>query len=245
MIRSIIVDDEPRAIKALQILLERHCRNVSVEGVAHNIAEALVLILRFKPVLVFLDINMPNGSGMDLVEKIRDQKGINVIFTTAYQEYAVKAFRLSAIDYLLKPIDKEELVNAIERYQEAIEDTHAIQMNLLNDMLQNNKPRKIAINTADSLHMVNIDDILYLSSERNYTKLHLDDSTLLASKPLGEFEELLSDLNFFRVHRSYMINLSRVREYQKKKLAAVLDNGVAVEVSRNRKESLSKRLQSL
>ena len=245
MIPTIIADDEPRAITALQILLDRHCKQVNVIAVANNINDAFELISKNKPSLIFLDINMPHGSGLELLAQLKDNQDVKVIFTTAYQEYAVKAFRMSAIDYLLKPVDKEELIEDLERYRQSISRPHAMEMNLLNDLLKDSKTKKMAINTADSLHMVEMDDILYLKSERNYTHLFFQDSTIVASKSLGEFEDLLTEYGFLRIHRSCIVNLFRVKEYRKRNMDLVLHDGTVLEVSRNRKEQLAEKLQNL
>ena len=172
---------------------------------------------------------------------------IKVIFTTAYEEYAVRAFRLAAYDYLLKPIDKQELVEVVDRLmEESNPDRDRIQMDLLQQLIRSQeKTRKIAINTSDSLHVVNMDEILYLTSQKSYTRFQLDDTTLLATKPISFYEDLLQHQRFFRVHRSHIVNLARARVYKKRKMEVILDDGSVIEVARNRKDELLQNLSSI
>ncbi len=243
MITSLIVDDEPRAIKALEILLERHCPEITVLGKASNINEAYEEIVKKKPDLVFLDINMPNGSGLDLLKRISDTEQTKVIFTTAYDEHAIQAFRLSAIDYVLKPVDKDELIQAINRYK--VQSNHSAhgEYTLLSQILDKQNERRIAVNTTDGVHVINLEEVFYLSSEKNYTTFHFHDSAIVASKPLGDYEKLLAEFQFVRVHRSYLINLKKIREYNKKRMGVVLENDEFIEVSRNRKDFLMNNLK--
>ncbi len=243
MIKSIIVDDEPRAVKALEILIERHCPEVEIIGKASNIQEAYGLIVKMKPSLVFLDINMPNGTGIELLERIKDTEDSKVIFTTAYDEFAIKALRLSAIDYLLKPVDKNELMQAILSFKKSESHSASPELSLLSQMLEKQNDRKIAVNTMDGVHVINLDEVLYLSSEKNYTTFHFEHTNILTSKPLGDYEKLLNEYRFIRVHRSYLVNINKIKEYNKKQAGVILENSQLIEVSRNRKEHLLENLK--
>lgn len=246
-ITAIVVDDEPNAIKALKASLEKHCREVQVVAEANNISEALRLIILKKPALVFLDINMPHGSGFDLLNQLKLQgtDPVGVIFTTAHQEYAIKALRLSALDYLLKPIDAGDLVNAVDRFKKSQYNSKSSHFDLLTDLLKDHgEPKKIAINTTDSIHLVRLEDIFYLAAEKNYTQIHFADSSLLASKSLRFFEDLLDEFSFIRPHRSTLVNLSKVVEFRKKKLEIVLSNGAVVEVSRSSRDAVFNELRN-
>lgn len=243
MITSLIVDDEPRAIKALKILLEKYCPEVELIGTASNINEAYEQITTKKPSLVFLDINMPNGTGLELVERIKDTESTKVIFTTAYQEYAIKALRLSAIDYLLKPVDKNELISSVSRFKKQTSQSSQNQFSLLSELLEKQNSQRIAVNTLEGVHIINLDDVYFLSSEKNYSTFHFKDSCVLTSKSLGEYEKLLFEYQFFRAHRSFIVNLKKVREYNKKKMGIILDNGHFIEVSRNKKDLLIEKLK--
>ncbi|WP_420319191.1 LytR/AlgR family response regulator transcription factor [Ekhidna sp.] len=243
MIRSLIVDDEPRAVRALEITLERHCPEIELVGIANNIEEAFQLIVAQNPDLIFLDINMPKGTGLDLLERIKDTESAKVIFTTAHEEYAIKAFRLSAIDYLLKPVGKEELIIAINRFKET--STGKERMELLSELLEKKNPQRMAISTLDGFHIIDLDKLLYLSSEKNYSNFHTTEGIVLASKSIGEFEKYMDPDRFIRVHRSYIVNIDKVRSYDKKKGVLILHNQQTIEVSRNRKEVLLQKLKVL
>ncbi|WP_370087613.1 LytR/AlgR family response regulator transcription factor [Ekhidna sp.] len=243
MIKGLIVDDEPRAIKGLQILIEQYCPEITLIGSANNINEAYKIIVQKEPDLIFLDINMPNGSGIDLLKRLNKTSQAKVIFTTAYDEFAITALRLSALDYLLKPVDKAELISAIEKYKELAKTDE--RLNILSELIENKVSDRFSINTVDGIYILKYADVNFLSSEKNYTKFHLADSTMIASKPLGEYEKLLSDKNFVRLHRSYLVNMDKIVEYDKKQGSVVLENGVSVEVSRNKKDYLIEKLQQL
>ncbi|WP_421762856.1 LytR/AlgR family response regulator transcription factor [Ekhidna sp.] len=243
MIKSLIVDDEPRAVKALQITLERHCPEIDLIATASNIDDAFRIILSKKPDLVFLDINMPNGTGLDLLERIKDTEECKVIFTTAYEEHAITAFRLSAIDYLLKPIDKVELIQAINRYKKRKIDSERKKISVFTELYKKQHPERIAINTLEGVHVVDIDDLYFLSSEKNYTNFHLEKSIIIASKAIGEYEKWLNLDQFVRIHRSYIINLSKVKEFDKKKNGVMLQNELFIEVSRSKKDLLLQKLK--
>ena len=243
MIRSLIVDDEPRAVRGLQILIERNCPEITLIGSASGIEEAYKIIVQEKPDLVFLDINMPQGSGIDLFKRIHKNNRTKVVFTTAYDVFAITALRLSAIDYLLKPIDKNELIEAVERYKEVSQSDD--QLKVFSEILENKTPERFSINTVDGIYVIKYADVNFLSSEKNYTKFHLTDSTMLSSKPLGEYEKMFDSNKFVRIHRSYLVNLDKIVEFDKKSGNVILENGKTVEVSRNRKDYLIEKLQDM
>ncbi|MEM6829757.1 MAG: LytTR family DNA-binding domain-containing protein [Bacteroidota bacterium] len=240
-ISALLVDDEEKALKTLRLLIEKYCPEVEIVDQVENIDDAYQSIIKYDPNMLFLDINMPQGSGLDLLKRIQ---GIDteVIFTTAHQEYAIKALRLSALDYLLKPIDPEDLIGAVSRYKERSREKR--DYTLINEILNEKMPKRIAISSLDGVKVVNVEDIQYLSADKNYTTFHLNDGELIVSKSLGEFEKLLQDYEFFRVHRSVLINMVHLAEYKKGKEARVrLNNGVELEVSRNRKDQLLEKLK--
>ena len=243
MIRSLIVDDEPRAVKGLQILVEKYCPEINLIGSAHNIEDAYKVIIQERPELVFLDINMPHGTGIDLLERIKNSESTKVIFITAYDEFAIKALRLSAIDYLLKPVDKEELIGAVERFKSLSRSDR--QLSVLTEFFEKKKSNRFSINTMDGIHILENEDVFYISSEKNYSKFHLLESFILASKPLGDYEKILDPNQFIRIHRSYLVNLDKVCEFDKKQGGVVLKDGTFLEVSRSKKDFLLEKLQSL
>ncbi|MEP1032313.1 LytTR family DNA-binding domain-containing protein [Ekhidna sp.] len=229
IIKTLLVDDEPRAIKTLKLLLEKHVPEVNVIGIANNIQQAFTIIRDDKPELVFLDVNMPNGTGLELIERIKSLS-VKVILTTAYQEHAIEALRLSVLDYLLKPIDKSELKRAINRYFEL---TYAEQPVL--------EAQKITINTADGMHIMELNKIHYIQSDKNYSVFHTEEGTLVSSKSLGYYEQLLHG-SFLRIHRSYIVNLNQIKHLKKGKIfQAVLSNGDILEVSKSKKDELMEK----
>src|SRR5579872_4375761 len=200
MINAMIVDDEPYCVEALQILLGRYCPQVKVIGAYHSGAQALEPIREQQPQLLFLDIEMPRMNGFELLEKIKDLD-FELIFTTSYDRYAIKAIRHSALDYLLKPIDREELQLSIRKVEQRLKAPLPQQIDMLFQRLQspNHLFNKIAIPTMEGLQLVAVDDILYCLSDSNYTVLTLKDKQkVVASRTLKEIEELLEDYPFLR-----------------------------------------------
>ncbi len=235
MIKALLVDDEPNALKALRLLIQKHCPEIEILAETDNITDAYKQIVELNPELIFLDINMPNGSGLELLERIQGFN-IEVIFTTAYQEYAIKALRLSALDYLLKPISHEELKTAISRF---VSQKFKYDYSLVSEILSSEKLRRIAINTQGGVRILNVADIMYLKSDKNYSIFYLVEQNVVASRALGEFEKLLHGHGFIRIHRSTLINVSHIREYKKgKEPKVLLGDGTELEVSRSRKEEL-------
>ncbi len=249
MIRTIIIDDEPRARKLLANILAKHCTNVSLVSQADDVQSGIRAIQEHKPDLVLLDIKMPGGSGFDLIEQLSDID-FKLIFVTAFEEYAVRAFKFSALDYILKPIDAEELISAIERVEKGL---HKDDINLkLNAFISNidsiaKEVKKIVLRTAESIHVVNVQDIIRCESERNYTWFYFNDNRkLLVSKPLNSFEELLEDYQFLRTHRSHLINLKYLERYDKAEGGtAIMKDNSSVPVANRRRELFMKLLEEL
>lgn len=246
MINAIIVDDEPYCCEALSILLNRYCPQVEVRGSYHSAMDALSDIREKKPQLLFLDIEMPRMNGFELLEKIRDLS-FELIFTTSYDQYAIKAIRFSALDYLLKPIDREELVRSVQKVEQRLKSPLPQQIDLLFQKLQSPTQlfSKIAIPTMEGLQMVAVDNIIHCTSDSNYTILILkDQQRVIASRTLKEIEELLEDYSFIRVHHSNVVNLNEICKYIKGEGGyLVMSDGSSVNVSRSRKEGLLKKLQ--
>jgi two-component system LytT family response regulator len=244
MINAFIVDDEPYCTEALAILLGRYCPQVCIEGIYHSGAQALAPIRELQPRLLFLDIEMPRMNGFELLEKIKDLD-FELIFTTSYDQYAIKAIRHSALDYLLKPIDREELLASMGKVEQRLKAPLAHQFDLLFQKLQSPLFSKIAIPTMEGLQMVGVDSIVHCVSDSNYTVLTLKEKQkIVASKTLKEVEELLEDYGFLRVHHSHLINLNEVNKYIKGEGGyLVMSDESSVPVSRARKEALLRRLQ--
>lgn len=245
MLSAIIIDDEQKGRLALREKLRDYCPEVQLLGEAANGAEGLKLIQEQKPEIVFLDIEMPRMSGFEMLHML-PQKSFHLIFTTAYDQYAIKAIRYAAFDYLLKPVDIEELKSAIERVREQSQDNteeklQVLQQNLDTGALQG----KIAIPTLECLLFFNISDIVCLEAKSNYTAIHFSNHPiLLASRTLKDFEDLLPTDLFFRTHHSHIINLQYIKRYIRGEGGQIeLENGLYVTVSRRKKEELLKKFR--
>lgn len=245
MITATIIDDEKKCVSYLSKTLEKKFPEISVIGTAQNVAEGLKLLQHHKPDILFLDIEMPGKNGFELLNAI-GEINFEVIFTTAYNEYAIKAIRFAALDYLLKPVDEEELKQALERYKQKKKQTTGDQINLLFDNLKNiaNAFTKISVSTADGVIFLNVADIIYCEATGSYTHFFLKNKEkLLSSRTLKDFEEMLSENNFFRIHHSYLINMNEIKRYIRGEGGSVImSNGNEVLVSRRKKEEFIKRL---
>lgn len=234
MIRAVIIDDIPEAISVLKSDLENYCVNIEVVGSAEGVVTGAKLIRDLKPDLVFLDIQMKDGSGFDLLEIVPDVQ-FKLIFTTASDEFAVKAFKFAAVDYLLKPIDPDELMDAVSRIEG--QDKAAQRIDLLKENFV--KAKRIALNTLEKIHIVNVEEILRCESNINYTMFYFTDGTkLLVTKTLKEFDNLLSGHNFIRVHQSHLINTNFIKEFLKSAGDIVMKDGTRVPVSTRKKQVL-------
>ena len=245
MITAIIIDDEAKGRLALREKISTYCPTIQVLAEASNGQEALLLIQDHKPQLIFLDIEMPRMNGFEMLNAL-PEKNFHVIFTTAYDQYAIKAIKYAAFDYLLKPVDIEELKSAVAK----IDSTEIVQTKKQAELLQQNlqHPKKLlhklAIPTLEGLFFYNINDIIRLEAHRNYTHIWFSNNTkILASKTLKEFEELLPEDVFFRTHHSHLINLNYIKRYIKGDGGQIeLQNGSYVDVSRRKKEEFLKAI---
>lgn len=241
MIRAVIIDDELNARENISFLLSEHCNGVEVAGMAENVTDAVQLIKTEKPDLIFLDIEIGEGSGFDVLDKISGLN-IEVIFTTAFNQYAIKAFKFSAIDYLLKPIDILDLKQAVERAEIRIKQNQISRSldNLMSNLSDNNrKLKKIGLPVQGGVQYFPLDEIIRLQSQSNYTTFYLNQNReLLISKTLKEYDELLSDQGFVRVHQSHLINIDHISQYQKSDGGyVILSDGSNVPLSKNYKEN--------
>lgn len=245
MVRCIVVDDESKSRESLKILLEDFCGNADVLALCQNVEEGVNAIEKHNPDVVFLDIQMQGETGFDLLTKV---KPINfeVIFTTAHSNYAIKAFKFSAIDYLLKPIDIEELKKAVEKVERKVNFNISAR---LEQLVQNLKPsagqnHKLALPTLDGLIFVKIEEIIYCEASSNYTQIFTHDGKKhVVSRTLKEYEELLADHDFFRIHNSFLINLNSIKKYVRGEGGyVIMSNDVSLDVSKRKKEAFLSRL---
>jgi two-component system LytT family response regulator len=238
MVKALIVDDEFRARTSLFNLLREYCPQVTVTGMAENVNAALQAIIEQKPDIVLLDIDMPDQNGFQLLQHF-ENPDFEIIFTTAYSEFAVKAFEVSAIDYLLKPLEITKLQAAVDKVSQR-QGKNALpeRVHALRENLKVNQIRKIALPVSGGLEFVQIDDIFYLEAEGSYTRIVTAQFKLLISKKIKEFEYLLSeDIRFFRIHRSFIINTQYITKYIRNDGTYLqMENGATIPVARERKQ---------
>jgi two-component system LytT family response regulator len=243
VIKTVIIDDDRSAILILQSLLSGNFPNIEIVGTANNVSEAVFLIDAVKPELVFLDINMPDGKGFDVIERV-SYKNFQVIFVTAFDKYAVRAFEFSALHYLVKPVDLDMLKSAVERYKEVkVEDIDS-RLKVLRDSLKS-KNEKIIIPSTDGLNIVRLSEIIRLEASDVYTLFYMTTGQrFVASKPLNNYEKILEDLPFSRVHSKHLINLMFVKRYVKGKGGSIiLEDNTEVEVSVRKKADFLEKLK--
>lgn len=248
MIRCVIVEDEEMARKVLKSLLAQYCQDVMVCAEADDIVSGKNMIETFHPDLVFLDIEMPGGSGFKLLTSIVD-KDFEVVFITAYEQFAIKAIRHDALDYILKPIDPKELVAAVEKVKEAkYKKTLKKQYDSL---LKNLDPeqlvvRKISLSTADKIHLINVDDIIRCESDNYYTIIFFKDGTsLMVSKTLKEIDQKLEEYDFVRTHKSHLVNMRCIKNFIKDEMMVVMTDDTKVPVSKRKKERILEVINNL
>ena len=236
MLKACIVDDEKKGRDSLQKLLDLYCPEVEVIGQADSVNNAFLFITKEKPNLVFLDVEMPHGSGFELLKKF-DKINFKTIFVTAHKHYAIKAIKFAALDYLLKPVDVDELIEAV---QHACENTHQNQSSQYHNLLENianGKAGKIAVPVKEGMAFINPTDIIRLEADGAYTQIFTISDKYTATKNIKEYEQLLHEHNFFRAHHSHLINLKQVKGFSRVDgYFASMSDGVSVEVSRRKKD---------
>lgn len=255
MITAVIVDDEKRSRTFLKGHVNTFCPGLKIIGEAESVSSAVKLIQDLNPELVFLDIKMPDGTGFDVIERLREGDKsetlkFKIIFTTAFDQYAIKAIKFSALDYLLKPIDPEELMAAlkkikIEPAQKSINENIDVLISNVKSLSGTNK--KIALNTSNKTYIYKIDEIIRCESSGSYTVFYIKNAEpILISKSLGETEDLLKEHQFERIHKSHLINLNYLRTFIKSDGGFVeMENGDKIPVSNRKREYLIQLLKSL
>jgi two-component system LytT family response regulator len=243
LVKAFIVDDEFQSRNLLSKLLSGLAPDIQLIGQASSVDEAYISINDLHPDLVFLDVMLNEATGFDLLKKF-DEISFEIIFTTAHNEYALKAFRSNAIDYLLKPIDPDELQAAIAKAKNRLQSKQFTSPEHLENLYQTinnpqNPGKKIAIPTSDGFILQPIEEIIYCQAIGNYTQFYLTNKRkLLSSYTLKQYDDMLEEFNFFRAHKSYLINLNHVQQYRKGEGGTVImSDGMEVEVSRRNKES--------
>lgn len=238
--KTVIVDDEQDAVDFISSIIGEYCTCLEVVGKANNVIQGVAVINETKPDLVFLDVEMPNGTGFDLLAQF-PEKDFEVVFITAFNHYAIKAIKFSAVDYILKPININEFNDAVNRVVKKRSEKSSQgneNLKILMENLRSSLPSRLAIPTADGMEYLNPKDIIRIEADRSYSWFFLNGNRkILVSKHLKEFQELLSDRYFFRPHNSYLINLKYVKKYIRKEGGYIeMTDGSLISVSRNRKD---------
>lgn len=247
MIKAVIVDDEPYSCEVLGMLLQKYCPEVSVEAICYSPEVAFRVLSSANVQLLFLDVEMPHLNGFQLLEKL-PRINFEIIFTTSYDQYAIKAFRCSALDYLLKPVDREELQSAVKKALARLQSPMPQQFEILLQKINSSGTvSRIALPTMEGLQLVPMESIICCLSSSNYTIFHLKDKQkLTVSRTLKEIEEMLEDHHFLRVHHSHLVNVNEIRKYIRGEGGQlVMSDGSTVDVSRSKKEILLKKLHSV
>ncbi len=239
MLKTIIVDDEIDAVNFIESIIAEYCPKIEVVGKAHSAREGVKLINEKEPDLVFLDVEMPHGSGFDLLSHF-PQKTFEVIFITAFNHYAIKAVKFSAVDYILKPINISEFIEAVKKVEAGRQEKKDRNFNFdtLLENLRSSMPSKLAIPTSDGMEYLNTNEIVRVEADRSYSWFFLNDGRkFLVSRNLKEYQELLSDRNFFRTHNSHLINLSFVKKFIRQEGGYIqMEDESTVPISRGKKD---------
>lgn len=248
MLRALLVDDEVASIRSLEILLSQFCKQVEVIGTARSVEEALSKAQQLKPNLIFLDIEMPSGTGFDFLERSASCN-FEIIFITAHNNYAVKAFKYSAIDYILKPIEIEELVKAVEKVEEIMK-TNFDSRNKYNALFDNIReiiPQKLVVVVNGQYDCIDLRDVLYLELAGSKINVHLEDGSILNIEDVfSSIEESLLDRDFYRIHQNYMVNIQKVKRVIKVSSGNVeLITGLQLPLNPLKKEEFILRLSAI
>lgn len=246
MLNAIIIDDVPQAIQTLKEDLQDYCPEIEIIGTADGVVSGAKLLKQKTPDILFLDIHLKDGVGFDILE-ILPTINFKIIFTTGSDQHAIQAFKFSAVDYLLKPVDPDDLQAAVKKAKEQIEG-QSEQLNLLKDHLNiSNSPKRIALHTLEKIQIAEVNDILRCESSGNYTLFHFKNNPkLLVTKTLKEFDKLLTDYNFLRVHQSHLINGNQIKEFVKSDGGyIVMKDGKKIPVSVRKRPSVVKMLERL
>ncbi|MNK00970.1 Transcriptional regulatory protein YehT [compost metagenome] len=252
MITALLIDDDDNLRNGMKGLLSMYAPDIEILGEADSVKSGIDAIALYKPDVIFLDIQLGDGTGFDILEQLAQKNGSlssHVVFITAHEEYALKAFRFSALDYLLKPVDPDELNKVIGKIKKVLvnNDSYAhIDLLLENIRKKVDKFKRIALSTSDGIHLFDVSDIIRLESQDNYTKFYIkDNKPVLIAKTLKEYEDLLSEQGFERIHQSHLINLAYLKSYIKKDGGyAVMADNSNLPISQRKRERLQELLKS-
>ena len=242
-LNAVIIDDEKDAIETLEIIINEFCENITLVGKADNVNDAINIVSSTSPDIVFLDIEMPEMSGFDLLKLLPSEK-FSTIFVTAYNKYAVDAFRANAIDYLLKPINVNDLNSAVSKVIKLNGEVKPIDVNSIIKQINNNT--KLQVASIDGIEYIDIKDIILISADKSYAIIHLEDRTIISSRNLKFYEEKINNSHFYRAHNSYYINLNHVIKYSYKDGARIqLSSGQEIPISRSKRHEFQQIMTEL
>jgi two-component system, LytTR family, response regulator len=246
MIRTVLIDDETDSIRVLQKLLETYCPQVEVVGTADGVETGLEVIQATRPDLLFLDIEMTQGNAFDLLNRLQPMT-FQIIFVTAFDNYAIRAFKYSAVDYLLKPVDIDELVGAVRRVTERSQQRNIVdQMQVFLENMGNYSlaQQKMAVPTVDGLIFINLREVVRLEAKSSYTQIKLENGeAVMATRTIKDYEDILPETLFCRIHNSHIINLQKIEKYHKGRGGyVVLEDGSEIEVASRRRQEFLRRL---
>ena len=253
MITAVLIDDDKHLRKGLKALLERYTNEINIIGEAESVKTGIALLEKKQPQVIFLDIHLSDGTGFDILEKMAQRKGkttSHIVFITAHEQYAVKAFKFSALDFILKPVDPEELQNTIDKIKQVSGKNNSfehIDLLLENIRKKVDNFKRIALSTSDGIHLFEVSDIIRCEAKVNYTEFFIKNhKPVLISKTLKEYEELLTEHGFERVHQSHLINLSYLKSYIKTDGGYVImaDNST-IPIAQSKKERLQELIKAL
>jgi two-component system LytT family response regulator len=247
MIKTIIIDDDPLVREVISKTIESYCPNVSIVAIAENVRSGVAAINEHEPDLVLLDIKMPDGSGFDLIKHF-DKPDFKVIFISGYMEYAIKGYKVGAIDYILKPIDEEELSLAINRADDMIRVEEKLNFKAMEENIKAlNKSDKVILKTSEHVHLVDTTEIIRIEADGNYSTFFIEDGRkVIVSKVIKEWEEALLDKGFHRIHKSHIINIQKLNYFDKTDSGdVIMSDGSVVPVASRKREMLMELFNSL
>ncbi len=248
MLKACIIDDEVNSREVLELMIKENHPDIEIAGSAGNIRDAGVLIKKIQPDILFLDIEMPGGSGFELVKQLKEPLP-EIIFCTAYGHYAIKAIECSALGYLMKPVSSQKLKDVLDKARQKSNPLQrTLQMHVLQEQLgAPSEATRFLLNSVEDIRIIKFDEVVCCIAESNYTRIHLADGTkVIASKTLKEFETILHRPNFFRIHHSYLINLNFVQRINKADGCIVeLPHGLSLDVARTRKDEFLQKITSI
>jgi two-component system LytT family response regulator len=247
MLRAIIIDDDPRIREMVSDMIDSYCPNVSIVASAGDVKSGVASIIEHEPDLILLDIKMPDGSGFDLIKHF-DKPDFKVIIISGYMEYALKGYKFGVIDYILKPFDMEELTLAINKADDMVRYEEKLKFKALEENIKIlNKADKIILKTSEHIHMINTGDIIRIEADGNYSTFFIcDGREIVVSRPIREYEELLIDKGFHRVHKSHIININKLSYFDKTGGGdVVMNDGSKVPVASRKRDDLLALLESL